>query len=113
MAVQFFTDVDMNNNKITELQAPVANTDAATKLYVDNAVGGISGFASSIGNGVATTFNVVHNLGTEDLIVSLREISSGDFAQATTSTNGINSLDVTFSTPPSASQFRVIVVPAN
>ena len=33
-------DIAMGNNKITGLAAPTANADAATKLYVDNAVTG-------------------------------------------------------------------------
>lgn len=36
-AVQFGSNLDMNNNKITELATPTAGTDAATKAYVDQA----------------------------------------------------------------------------
>ena len=35
------TPLDMDNNKITGLPEPTENTDAATKQYVDDAVGGI------------------------------------------------------------------------
>ena len=36
------TPINMNSQKITGLATPTVNTDAATKLYVDNATSGIS-----------------------------------------------------------------------
>ena len=36
------SSVSMNSNKITDLAAPTTSTDAATKLYVDNAIDTVS-----------------------------------------------------------------------
>lgn len=47
--VQFGNPIHMNSNKITNLGAPSANADAATKLYVDTAIGAVS--TSSIAQG--------------------------------------------------------------
>ena len=47
--VQFGNPIHMNSNKITNLGAPSANADAATKLYVDTAIGAVS--TSSIASG--------------------------------------------------------------
>ena len=48
--VNFGDNIDMNNNKIVGLGAPSANTDAATKGYVDTAVSAISTSSISQGN---------------------------------------------------------------
>ena len=40
--VTFIGELDMGNNKIVNLATPTANTDAATKAYVDSAVSGNS-----------------------------------------------------------------------
>ena len=36
--MQFTVDLNMGNNKITSVAAPVADTDVATKIYADDAV---------------------------------------------------------------------------
>ncbi len=36
-------NIDMDGNGINNLTAPIADDDAATKIYVDNAVGGVAG----------------------------------------------------------------------
>tara|TARA_R110000787_G_scaffold66996_1_gene150202 strand:+ start:105 stop:1334 length:1230 start_codon:yes stop_codon:yes gene_type:complete len=54
-AVQFGDDLDMNNNKITELGTPSANADAATKLYVDTSI-------ADLANSAPTTLNTLNEL---------------------------------------------------
>jgi hypothetical protein len=49
-AVGFGNAINMNSNKITSLGAPSANSDAATKKYVDDTVGAISTSTISQGN---------------------------------------------------------------
>lgn len=39
---EFTASVDMNSNKITELGTPTSDADAATKLYVDQAIAGLA-----------------------------------------------------------------------
>jgi hypothetical protein len=48
--VQFGDDVELNNNKVIGLGAPTALTDAATKGYVDVAIGNISTSTITQGN---------------------------------------------------------------
>ena len=53
--VEFGDNLDMNSNKITELGAPAASSDAATKLYVDTEVAGIV-------NSAPTALNTLNEL---------------------------------------------------
>ena len=53
--VEFGDVIDMNSNKVTELGAPAADTDAATKLYVDTSVAGVV-------NSAPTTLNTLNEL---------------------------------------------------
>ena len=48
--VQFGDDVELNGNKVIGLGVPTANTDAATKLYVDSSISAISTSSIQQGN---------------------------------------------------------------
>lgn len=107
--VQFGQQIDMNANKITELAPGVSGTDAVNVNQLTAA--SPQGFSATVGDGVASTFNVVHSLATTDVMVQVFEVSSGDTWIVETSTNGANSVDVTFGFVPTAGQFRVQVIP--
>jgi len=53
--VEFGDVIDMNSNKITELAAPAADTDASTKLYVDTSI-------ANLANSAPTTLNTLNEL---------------------------------------------------
>ncbi len=65
--VNFGDNIDMNNNKIVGLGAPSANTDAATKGYVDTQVAAISTSSITQGNSNVT----VTDTGTGTVTVSV------------------------------------------
>jgi hypothetical protein len=66
-------------------------------------------FGQTIGDGVATSFNVDHNLGTTDALVGVFRISDGSevFAEIVRST--VNRVVVTFDFPPATNEYRVVV----
>lgn len=107
--IQFGQDLDLNSNSITELAPGVAGTDAVNLNQLNAAAP--QGFSATIGDGAASTFNVVHSLNTTDVLIQVYEVSSGDQWIVETSTSGVNAVDVTFGFVPTASQFRVQVVP--
>ncbi|MFA5429919.1 MAG: hypothetical protein WC329_02020 [Candidatus Omnitrophota bacterium] len=54
-SAKFWFTLDMNNTKITSLGTPTADADAATKKYVDDNAGGVSGFSDVSGSRSANT----------------------------------------------------------
>lgn len=107
--VQFGQQIDMNSLKVTEL-APGTNPADAVNLSQLTAASP-QGFSATIGDGVASTFNVVHSLNTTDVMAQVYEVASGDAWLTEVSTSGVNAIDVTFGFVPTAGQFRVQVVP--
>lgn len=59
---QFLVPVDMNSQKITGLGAPSADTDASTKKYVDDAIGGIAAGANQALSNLTSPTSVNQNL---------------------------------------------------
>ena len=91
---------------------PVNNTDAATKTYVDTAVGsGLDKVSASVGDGTTLSYTVTHNLNTRDVLVQVLRVASpydvviADIAAATA-----NTVTVTFATAPTSNQYRVVVI---
>lgn len=65
--------------------------------------------SANIGDGVSTTLTVTHNLGTLDLVVSVRSVATGEQVLVDNVANSINTVQLTFGQPPSAGQYRVTV----
>ena len=66
-------------------------------------------YAASFGDGVATTFNLTHGLGTQDLTVTIKRVSDGEivFADVVLPPAG-STIDITFAVAPTSNQFRVV-----
>lgn len=67
-------------------------------------------FATSIGDGSATSYTVTHNLGTKDVIVQLYDVSSDNtvFADVVRTSNTV--VTISFSSAPSSNDIRVLVI---
>lgn len=111
MPIQYFTDQDLNGNRTRDAGDALLAQDYVTLAQLNAAVADGAGFSATFGDGVATTFNIVHNLNTEDLAVGIREISSGDSVEMGVSTNGVNSVDVSAVPAPGVSAFRITILP--
>jgi hypothetical protein len=108
VAIQYFDNLDLNGNRARDAADGVLPQDYVTVAQLSASTD--IGFAATIGDGVATTFNVVHGLNSTDVVVQVQEISSGDAVGVGTSTNGVNSVDITFSVAPASNSFRVLVL---
>lgn len=65
--------------------------------------------AATIGDGGATSITVTHNLGTLDVTVTVRDVITGAQVLVDNAATGSNQIQLTFGTPPSVGQYRVIV----
>ena len=66
--------------------------------------------SATIGDGAATTITATHNLNTQDVVVSVREVSGNAVVLADVVANGVNTVQITFGTAPTSGQYRVTVV---
>ena len=68
--------IAMGNNKITGLATPTADSDAATKLYVDNVTAGIN-FHQAVHVATTTNLSAVYNNGTSGVGATLTASANG------------------------------------
>lgn len=66
--------------------------------------------SATVGDGSATTITVTHNLNTQDVVVSVREVSSNAGVLVDWVANGVNTVQLTFGVAPSSGQYRATVV---
>ena len=89
-----------------EAVAGTLETIAVTPLGLATAIAGRT-FATSIGG--ATSVSVSHNLGTRDVIVQLYDNTTFDTVVADVTRTNATTIDVAFTTAPSANAIRVLV----
>jgi len=72
-------------------------------------------YAETIGDGIESDFDVVHNLGTEDIIVQLWDLTGADPVEATADATAItivdtNTINVAFGSAPDEDAYRVVIL---
>ena len=94
-------------------------SEAQTRLAADNALDGrldtieanfTRKYAVAVGNGSATSFTVTHDLGTQDVTVSVREVSTGEMVIAKVAATSTSKVTVEFVDAPATGAFRVTVI---
>lgn len=95
---------------------PIANggTGSGTAGGARTALAAAGKFATTVGDGAATTFNVAHNLGTTDVHVMIIDLATNAYEIAQWVTNGVNGITVSFGSAPAVAGAsagkRVVVV---
>ncbi|HEX6518274.1 MAG TPA: hypothetical protein VF049_22125 [Nocardioidaceae bacterium] len=107
--VQFFQQIDMNGLPITEVAPGVAPTDAVNVSQLNAA--SPQGFAQDVGDGVALTYNVVHNFGTLDVMVQVFEKATNHNVLVDAHRVDANTVQVGFGLAPALNSYRVLVIP--
>lgn len=97
------TSLSEQNISITASQV----TDFCTA--VETCVASDLTFATNIGNGVATTYLVTHNLGTRDVIIQLYDNSTYDTVIADVLRNTTNQITITTNSPIATNDVRVLI----
>ena len=67
-------------------------------------------FSANVGNGAATAIAVTHNLGTQDVTVTVREAASQARVLVDWVATDVNTATLTFAVAPASNAFRVSVV---
>lgn len=82
---------------------------AGTGLKIDPAY---TGLAKRFSQDVATTATstVTHNLGSSDVVVAVRDKTTGEFVECDVFVASANTVTLTFATAPTTGQYRVTVV---
>ena len=84
-------------------------TEDGSNYYKIRTSNDTDGFATSIGDGSATSYTVTHNLGTKDVIVQLYDVSSNDTVYADVVRTSTTVVTVTFASAPALNDIRVLV----
>jgi hypothetical protein len=111
-----YRDLSVSAGKVTSGAAAdgyVLTADGAGAAAWEPAfAAGVPFYADSIGDGAATTIDVAHNLGTEDVIVSVRELSTDTVVYKDWSALNTNTVRFVFTTAPTTDQYRVVIAAA-
>lgn len=66
--------------------------------------------SATIGDNTASTLTFTHNLNTQDVVVSVREVSTNAGVLCDWVANGVNTVQATFGTVPTTGQYRITVI---
>jgi hypothetical protein len=67
-------------------------------------------FATDIGNGTSTTFNIVHNMGTRDVMVQVMDNSTYSNVYPDVLRPDVDTIRISFAVPPTVNQYRVLIL---
>ena len=110
---EFYSDIVINGNRVREAADSAVGTDYVTKDEMDAAIGVIATqkFSMSIGDGVATTFVVNHNMDTRDVVVEVYDNATWVTVYAQVVRTDVNNVTVDFNVPPPVPDaYRVVVI---
>jgi hypothetical protein len=95
-------------SQVLAVGAGTGITVNANDVAIDTSVV-VRKYAASFGNGSATTFNLTHGLGTQDLTVTIKRVSTGEIVLADVVLPPAGStIDITFAVAPTTNEFRCV-----
>ena len=82
-----------------------------TGVGIDSAYAGAAKrYAAAIGDGAATSISVTHGLGTTDVVVQVRNTSTGEVVDVDLTVTSATVVTLGFATAPAAGAYRVVVL---
>ena len=94
----------------TEVNTGTDDLRIVTPLKLATWSGRIKKYATSIGDGSATSYTVTHNLASLDVAVTVFNNSTGDEVIADVTHATTNTLTIVFATAPASNAYRVVVI---
>ena len=70
---------------------------------------GTTKYSETFGDGSTTGFTITHNLNTEDVFVTVKEVSNGNIIYPDIYINDSSNINLEFTIPPTTNQYRVTV----
>lgn len=93
---------------ITGSDATRAVTPAGSKAAIDAAIDAL-GASATIGDGVATSYAVTHNLGSRDVIVQVYDTATYETVYVDVARNTTAQVTLTFASAPALNSYRVVI----
>jgi hypothetical protein len=95
----------------SEVDAGTIDNAAITPLKLANWAGRVKKYATTIGDGSATSFTITHNLGTRDVFVGVYQ-NTGNYDDVICDVErpSVNSVVVKFGIAPASNAIRVVVI---
>jgi len=94
----------------TETNTGTNDATIVTPLKLANWTGRVRKALFTIGNGTSTVIEVAHNFGTRDVVVQVYDNNTFETIACLVTRPTTNTVRLTFISPPSTNQFRVLVL---
>jgi hypothetical protein len=93
-----------------EIQDAAVTNAKIVSVDVSKVTGALRKAVATAGDGAATTIVINHNLGTQDVIVSIRDAASGEVRLDDWKPTDNNNISLTYGVAPAANSIRVTVI---
>ena len=94
----------------TDVAVADGGTGASTAAGAKTNLGFMTRYATTFGDGAAVDYTITHSLGTQDVHVSVYEVSSTIMVIPDMEVTGSNTVTLRFAVAPTTNQYRVIVI---
>jgi hypothetical protein len=101
--------ISVAGSVISAVAAPSGGVQVvAGGIQLDNSIAARK-FSANVGNGAATSIAVAHNLGTQDIVVAVREVATNARVLTDWTATDVNTVTLGFAAAPASNAFRVTV----
>lgn len=94
----------------TDVAVTDGGTGASTAAGAKTNLGFMTRYATTFGDGSAVDYTITHSLGTQDVHVSVYEVSSTIMVIPDMEVTGSNTVTLRFAVAPTTNQYRVVVI---
>lgn len=104
-----FNTLTTQGVETTEAYIPLYDSNPATKKYVDQSINFYGKYVTAIGDGTNTSFTIKHNLNSTDILVVLRDSTSGEQIFASNTVVDANTLKIDLDTVITDNALSVVI----